>query len=120
MPLPRISVVIPANNAAQTLGRCLQALAQSEIAPFECLVVDDASADTTPEIARRLGARVLTIRRKQGPARARNRGARAARGDIIFFVDSDVCVHPETLSRLSAKFEKETGMSLTSQVVRFY
>ena len=110
MALPRISVVIPANNAAQTLAQCLQALAQSEIAPFECLVVDDASTDGTPEIARRLGARVLTIRRRQGPARARNRGARVANGDIIFFIDSDVCVRRDTLSRLTAKFEKETGI----------
>lgn len=110
MALPRISVVIPANNAAQTLGACLQALAQSEITPFECLVVDDASTDATPVIARRLGARVLTVRRRQGPARARNRGARGAHGDIIFFIDSDVCVRPDTLSRLSAQFEKEAGI----------
>ncbi len=110
MAFPRISVVIPAHNAQQTLVPCLQALAVCEIAPFECLVVDDGSSDDTPIIARQLGATVLTTGVRKGPAHARNLGALEARGDVIFFIDADICVRPDTLSRLSVTFEKESGI----------
>jgi len=43
-------------------------------------------------------------RRTSRPAFARNLGAKAAQGEILFFVDSDVCVQPDTLSRIGAEF----------------
>jgi glycosyltransferase involved in cell wall biosynthesis len=99
-----ISVVIPAYNAARTLELCLSSLAQSEMAPLECIVVDDGSTDNTVEVARRFGARVLSTGGRGGPAHARNAGAREARGEFVFFVDADICVHPNTISRLSNGF----------------
>lgn len=111
MPLPLISVVIPAYNASLTLGRCLQALASSEIRVLECLVVDDGSTDGTPEIARQFGAKVLTTGGRKGPAYARNMGAREACGDVIFFIDADVCIQPGTTSRLCKTFEQEPAIA---------
>jgi glycosyltransferase involved in cell wall biosynthesis len=59
-------------------------------APFEVIVVDDASADATPDVARRHGARTLRLRSRSGPNAGRNAGAAAARADLIAYVDDDV------------------------------
>jgi glycosyltransferase involved in cell wall biosynthesis len=110
MSSPRVSVVIPAYNARHTLPACLQALAASGIAPLEYLVVDDGSTDNTAEIARKSGAKVVTTEGRKGPAHARNVGVREAKGDVIFFIDADVCVRPDTLSRVSATFANDPGV----------
>ncbi len=82
------SVVIPAYNAARTLGAVIQALREQDPAPAEIIVVDDGSGDETSEIAERLGARL--IRSGGGFAGgARNRGWEAATGDAVVFLDSD-------------------------------
>lgn len=95
-----ISVIIPAFQAARHLPRCLAALAASTRGPLEVIVVDDGSTDGTPDIARAAGARVVPAAGgPSGPAAARNRGAANARGDLLVFLDADVAVHRDTLSR---------------------
>ncbi|HEY8515296.1 MAG TPA: glycosyltransferase family 2 protein [Candidatus Binatia bacterium] len=101
---PSISVVIPAYNAAPFLDACLTHLARSTVAPLECLVVDDGSTDDTAAIAARHGATVLSTGGRRGPAHARNLGARHARGDVVFFIDADVCVEPSSVAKVAASF----------------
>ena len=60
----------------------------------EIIVVDDASTDATPQVARDGGAQVVPINRRQIAA-ARNAGARVARGDVLFFVDADTRINRE-------------------------
>lgn len=95
---PFVSVVVPVHNGGAELEACLAAIAASTYANFECVVVDDAS---TGEPARRVadphGARSVRLDRRGGPARARNVGAEAARGDLLFFTDADVCIHPDAI-----------------------
>jgi len=102
-----ISVVIPAFNAGQHLEECLRSLAESSLRPREVIVVDDGSTDASAEIARSMGAVVLDTGAQGGPARARNLGARAAKGRILFFLDADVCVHQDTLERVWEAFERD-------------
>jgi glycosyltransferase involved in cell wall biosynthesis len=86
-----ISFVIPAHNEEACLGATLDALlaAAREVgAPYEVIVVNDASTDRTSAIARERGARVVDVQHRQIAA-TRNSGARAARGEILFFVDAD-------------------------------
>jgi glycosyltransferase involved in cell wall biosynthesis len=104
MGLPTISVVVPAYNAARTLELCLKSLAAGDLAPLECLIVDDGSTDNTVEVAGRYGATVLSTGGRKGPAKARNQGAREAKGEIVFFIDADICLHRNTLSRVSSGF----------------
>lgn len=97
-PSLRISVIIPVHNGGDNLRRCLEALAGSSRPPDELIVVDDASTDDSSGLARLYRARIIpTVDGPHGPARARNRGAAAAKGDILVFVDADVVVRPDTL-----------------------
>src|SRR5213078_1003092 len=82
---------VPAYNEEAELSFTLAAIcaaASGAAQPFEIIVVDDASTDATPEIAEQAGARVISINRRQIAA-SRNAGARAARGEYLFFVDAD-------------------------------
>jgi glycosyltransferase involved in cell wall biosynthesis len=105
-----VSVIIPVYNAATHLEACLAHLAASSSAPLECIVVDDGSTDGSADVARRHNAKVLSTGGRAGPARARNIGARAAAGEILLFLDSDVCVHHDTLARLRKDFEDDPAL----------
>ena len=89
-----ISFVIPAHDEAELIGRTLAALhesARSVGEPYEVIVADDASRDGTGVLARQHGARVVAVNFRQIAA-TRNAGARAANGDLLFFVDADTMV----------------------------
>ena len=93
---PTISVVMPAYNAAHymplVLPPLLNMLHDGEIA--ELLVVDDQSTDDTVKVAEEMGATVLVNPVNGGPGAARNLAAQHAKGDILWFVDSDVIAWP--------------------------
>jgi glycosyltransferase involved in cell wall biosynthesis len=105
--LPTVSVVIPAYNSAAQLQLCLEALALNTSAPLEVIVVDDGSTDSSREIAARFGVTSLTTGGRRGPAYARNLGARAAVGDVLFFLDSDVCADRDSLDIVRANFSTD-------------
>jgi glycosyltransferase involved in cell wall biosynthesis len=102
---PKISVVIPAYNAAGTLAQCLAALRrQVDVpGPFEVIVVDDGSDDATAEVARRFGVTLLQ-QSHAGPAAARNRGIQAARGELVFFTDADCIPADDWLTAMAQPF----------------
>jgi len=97
----KLSVIIPVHNGGENLRRCLDALAASTRPPDQVIVVDDASTDGSGDVARQAGAQVIRLDGSpHGPACARNRGAEAAEGDALVFLDADVAVHPDTLARM--------------------
>jgi glycosyltransferase involved in cell wall biosynthesis len=102
--LPSVSTVIPAYNAAEELRQCLECLNSGELRPAETIVVDDGSNDETPAVAQSFGAILVSTGGRRGPAYARNLGARRASGEIVFFVDADVCVHYNTVARVAGRF----------------
>jgi cellulose synthase/poly-beta-1,6-N-acetylglucosamine synthase-like glycosyltransferase len=100
---PRLSVVVPAYRCAPMLRRSLAALRASDLPRerWELVVVDDGSEDETVDVARAAADRVVELGAgPRGPAYARNRGAEIARGDVLAFVDADVCVHADALRRM--------------------
>ncbi len=107
----RISIVIPAFNAQKELALALQSLAKSTCAPYECIVVDDCSTDESVAVAREHGAIVINMPKRSGPAAARNRGASLATGEILFFLDADVCVHRDTLQRVETSFQADDSLA---------
>lgn len=106
-PALTLTVVIPVHNAAECLRSCLADLARSTVPFRECIVVDDGSTDDSAEVARRFGVKVISTNRRQGPAHARNLGAREATGDILLFLDADVGAHPDTLARILSAFQSD-------------
>jgi glycosyltransferase involved in cell wall biosynthesis len=104
---PTVSVIIPVYNSEATLRQCLEHLWAGSERPLECIVVDDGSTDGSGELAEKLGARVLRTDGRRGPAHARNLGARAAQGEVVFFLDADVCVHADTVARVERAFEED-------------
>lgn len=103
-----ISFIVPAYNEEKELSSTLAAIraaVSSAFQPFEIIVVDDASTDATPEIAEQAGARVVSIHRRQIAA-ARNAGARAARGEYLFFVDADTRINQRHIAEAIAALEK--------------
>ncbi len=103
----QISVIIPAYNDAAHLRACLSSLQESGFQDYECIVVDDGSVDNTGEVAREFHAALLSTVDRNGPACARNAGAASANGEILLFIDSDVCVHPDTLQRVATAFAED-------------
>ena len=102
-----VSVIIPAwvDSAfgVEVLARSLESIVTSStFRDFELLVVDDCSP-TGPEILRiasQVGARLIRLEKRSGPAAARNAAARIARGRILVFMDADTSPHPDTIERL--------------------
>jgi GT2 family glycosyltransferase len=80
-----MSLIVPATDFPSTLEACLQAIRSSIDPPTEIIVVNDAHGE--------------------GAAAARNKGAALATGDVLVFVDADVVVHPDAISRLHAHLE---------------
>lgn len=125
------SVVVPAYNEAETIEATVRAIltqAPPGVA-LEVIVVDDRSTDRTADLARRAGARVLAAGAEGGggnPAAARNRGAAAAVGDPIIFLDADctpadgwlraiLAAHDAGATVVGGSLELPPGLSATAR-----
>jgi glycosyltransferase involved in cell wall biosynthesis len=98
--LSRFTVVIPAFNAARTIGSAIRSVLQQTEQDFEIVVVDDGSTDDTSECARSFATdpRVRVIARPNGgPSAARNAGLASARGFYVSMLDADDLWLPEYL-----------------------
>ena len=105
------SVIIPAYNEEAYLPKTIESLRKSIIASkliknAEIIVVDNCSSDRTAEIGENLGATVVSEPIRQ-ISRARNAGARHAKGDILFFIDADTSIEVEHLTVACEEILKE-------------
>ena len=102
---PRFSVVVPAHNEADTLPAALASLAAQRCpAPYEVIVVDNASTDATATVAASAGATVVA-EPQLGVCRARQTGVAAARGEIVVSTDADTTLPADWLARIDATFQ---------------
>ena len=105
-----LSVIVPAYQGEQVLPTVLDALRASDLPRerWELIVVDDASTDATARVAATRADAVISLPgTPHGPAYARTRGVDAARGEWVVFVDADVRVHQDTLSRFADVIKRE-------------
>ena len=98
--VPLISVIIPNYNGEKTLELCLTAATSIKHEAVEIIVVDDCSEDRSRDIIRRFPCTLIESSPHSGASRARNIGAKQARGDILFFTDADCLLQEDTLSQL--------------------
>jgi glycosyltransferase involved in cell wall biosynthesis len=108
---PQVSVIIPEYNAKNYLIQSLPALEKSDFKNFELIVVDDNSNDGSPEFAEQYADVVLTMEKKMGPGKARNYGVKASNGSILLFLDADVRIHMDTISRAFTFFQENPEVS---------
>jgi glycosyltransferase involved in cell wall biosynthesis len=106
-----VTVVLPARNEAEGLRRTLPAL-RAVLPAAELIVVDDGSTDATAEVAAANGARVLANPYAMGNGAAIKRGARAASGELIVFMDADGQHDPADIAQLLAKLDEGFDMAV--------
>ena len=119
---PRVSIIIPARNEADSIEAVVRSILASSYRPFELLIVDDRSTDATATIVERLAAeddRVRHIRGEPLPAGwfgkpwACFQGYREATGDLLLFTDADTTHEPELLARAVGALRAESAGLLT-------
>ena len=104
--VPTVSVVIPTYNRADVLGDAIASAVGQTAPPVEVIVVDDASTDSTPDVAAQFGKAVRYVRQERaGQSAARNLGASLAAGEYIAMLDSDDTWEPTKLERQLALHE---------------
>ncbi len=110
---PLISVVIPVRNGRTTIGRCLEAAFASDCTDFEVVDATDGSTDDTRTIVASFPkARLVDLAQHQGAAGARNAGAAAARGEILFFIDADCLLQPDAIQKARAAMAGADGKTV--------
>ncbi|MBU0984552.1 MAG: glycosyltransferase, partial [candidate division Zixibacteria bacterium] len=118
---PHISIIIVTHNSLTSLRGCLATLARAEaIDTCELILVDNASSDCTPDDLARLwsGARVVSLPENTGFASACNTGADLARGDYLLFLNPDVQVDSDALTKLVAAADATGDGGLISARLR--
>lgn len=108
---PAVSVVIPVYNVERFLAECVDSVLHQTMDGFEIILVDDGATDGSgrmcDEYARR-DSRIRVIHQANGGlSAARNTGLDAARGEYVYFLDSDDYIVPDALEKLRAVAEKE-------------
>jgi glycosyltransferase involved in cell wall biosynthesis len=108
----RVSIILPAKNEADGLRQTLPGL-RSLVPEAELIVVDDGSTDATAAVAAEHGARVISSPYSMGNGAAIKRGARAASGDVLVFMDADgqhsAADIPKLLERIEAGYDMAVG-----------
>ena len=109
----KVSVVVPVKDGAEHLAAALVSLVSASRPPDELVVVDDHSEDGSAELARGLGATVVT-NRGHGPAAARNTGVAATLADLIGFLDADDVATPERLAVQARLLEADPALEVAA------
>jgi glycosyltransferase involved in cell wall biosynthesis len=122
--LPLVSVIIPTYNRCATLRITVDSfLAQSyPVDRLEIIVVDNASTDDTPEMIAAMADRAPNVRgmteTRRGAHFARNSGAMASRGSILYFTDDDMIADPALLESIVTVFTPDSNVaSATGRVL---
>jgi glycosyltransferase involved in cell wall biosynthesis len=106
-----LSIVIPAKNEAASIGNIVS-IAKAEFPAAEVIVVDDGSTDDTGSLAEQAGAVVIRHPESLGNGASVKSGARAARGEILAFLDGDGQHDPRELGRLLQKLDEGYQMAV--------
>jgi GT2 family glycosyltransferase len=106
---PTVSVIIPCYNAEKTLRVCLESVFAQSPRPLEVIVVDDASTDSSPRIAEEFDCTLIEQPVNGGVSAARNAGVAVSRGEVLFFLDSDVALAPDSVGNAVRMLAADPG-----------
>jgi cellulose synthase/poly-beta-1,6-N-acetylglucosamine synthase-like glycosyltransferase len=102
--LPFVSVVIPSFNEEANMAQCLESVMRLDYPAYEVIIVDDGSRDLTLPIIEQYDVSLIRLRNNRGKVAALNKGIEKAKGEIIFFTDSDSSLDPMVLHHLVSNF----------------
>ena len=105
-----VALIVPVGGAAPAWERCAASLARLEPPPGELVVVIDGPNAAQRTRAETLGAEVVVLEERGGPARARNRGVEASRAGILLFIDSDIEVPTDLVAQVAELFPKDVDV----------
>ncbi len=115
--LPQVSVIIPTHNAAAFVGQAISSALASQGVELEVIVIDDESTDGTWKVLEGFGSAIRKLRQsKGGPYKARNLGAKLARGEWLAFLDADDDWAEDKLSKQLALAEDHIGLIYTDRM----
>ena len=116
-----ISIIIPAYNSENTIEKCLNAIFNTDYPrkKYEVIVIDDKSTDNTINIVQRYPCKLIKQKKNQGPAKARNVGAQLSKGDILFFIDSDIILKKNSLTEVKESFKDKNKKCLTGMYKKY-
>jgi glycosyltransferase involved in cell wall biosynthesis len=123
MDIPLVSVLIVTWNRKEDVLETVRSVYEQEYRNFEIVVVDNGSSDGTVENVRQVFpvVKVVALDRNMGISSGRNAGIRVARGDIIFCLDSDASLAPDTLTNLVLRFQAEPELGvINSKIINAY
>ncbi|MBI2617033.1 glycosyltransferase family 2 protein [Candidatus Gottesmanbacteria bacterium] len=101
----QISIIIPAYNEEKYISHCLGSISKQTVKPFNVIVIDDGSTDSTSSIARKYEVEIYKINHS-GPGNAKNYGASKARGEILVFIDADMLLDKNYIKNITAPIIK--------------
>ncbi len=108
MEQPRVTIIVPAYQAEETIEKCIESLLLQDYAghKLEIIVVDNNSSDNTAQLVKKYPVKYL-LEERQGACFARNKGLQNATGELIAFTDSDCFAEKDWISRLVVPFLKD-------------
>lgn len=104
-----ISIVLPNHNGADKIAKSLEAAFSSDYPLFEVVVVDDFSSDDSVEIIKRFPCKLIQLEEHSAVSKARNRGARASSGELLFFTDNDCLLQKDALTLANKTYMGKKG-----------
>ncbi len=104
--MSKISVIIPVHNEEKDISLCLKSLNEQSFKDFEIIVVDDGSTDNTLGVVKEFSKVGIIKGQHKGPGFSRNLGARAAKGEILVFIDADMTFDKDYLKNLASPIIK--------------
>lgn len=118
---PDISIIIPVYNVQHYIERCLQSVfAQQDSCDLECLIIDDGSTDQSMSIVRgmisgydgKIEFRIFSHKSNKGVSAARNTGLKEAKGEYVFFLDSDDHLEIDALDHFVTFIRTHPGLDM--------
>lgn len=110
-------MIIPSYNSSDTIGKCILSVLNTKYPSLEIIVVDDVSTDGSPKIVEELCQeypeviKLIYHNTNSGPAKARNTGAKYAKGEYLFFLDSDTEMLPDALYNFSLRIKNSDAVT---------
>ena len=119
-----VSIIIPVYNSGPWLGRCLDSVLAQSYHDFECICIDNGCVDDSAQILARYAEcdpriRLIRFPENRGVCGARNAGLDSAKGDYVYFMDSDDWIDPDYIEAL-VRHALKTGLDIVSNANCIY